>query len=162
MNKFLDRRLENVIIWCKENEGMCCFLHTWVWNKPTAIGWPWSPAQSTRPHGPGKVPQWSRMILRQWMTLTEMHVDVQKSLLTSGIPADSEKKCCCCSVAKSCPTLCDSMDCSTPGFPVLHYLPEFAQIHVHWVSDAISSHLILCHPFSYCTSVFPSIRVFTN
>ena len=37
---------------------------------------------------------------------------------------------CCCSVAKSCPTLCDLMDCSTPGFPVLHYLLEFAQTHV--------------------------------
>ena len=38
---------------------------------------------------------------------------------------------CCCSITKLCPTLCDLMDCSTPGFPVLHYLPEFAQIHVH-------------------------------
>ena len=54
------------------------------------------------------------------------------------------------------------MDYSTPGSSVLHCLPEFAQIHVHWVSDAISSHLILCHPFSYCTSVFPSIRVFSS
>ena len=43
----------------------------------------------------------------------------------------------CCSVAKSCPTLCDPMDCSTPGFPVLHSLPEFAKIYVHWVGDAI-------------------------
>ena len=43
----------------------------------------------------------------------------------------------CCSFAKLCPTLCGSMDCSTPGFPVLHYLPKFAQTHVHWVSDAI-------------------------
>ena len=51
---------------------------------------------------------------------------------------------CCCSVAKSCPTLCDPMDCSTPSFPVLHYLLEFAQTHVHWVSDAIlSSHFLL-------------------
>ena len=43
------------------------------------------------------------------------------------------------SVTKSCPTLCNPMDCSTPGFPILHSLPEFAQtqIHVHWVSDAI-------------------------
>ena len=40
------------------------------------------------------------------------------------------------SVAQSGPTLCDPMDCSTIGFPVLHYLLEFAQIHVHWVSDA--------------------------
>ena len=45
--------------------------------------------------------------------------------------------CCYCSVTKSCPTLCDPMDGSMPGFPVLHYIWEFAQIHVHWVSDAI-------------------------
>ena len=44
---------------------------------------------------------------------------------------------CCCSVAKSCLTLCNHMDCSTPGFPVLHYLPEFAQTHIHWIDDAI-------------------------
>ena len=48
-----------------------------------------------------------------------------------------QRLCCCSSVSQSCPTLCDLMDCSTPGFPVLHYLPEFAQTHVHWVSDAI-------------------------
>ena len=41
----------------------------------------------------------------------------------------------CCSVAKSCPTLCDVMGCGTLGFPVLHYLPEFAQTHFHWVDD---------------------------
>ena len=46
---------------------------------------------------------------------------------------------CCSSVTRSCLTLCDSMDCSMPGFPVLHHLPEFAQIHVHWVDDAIQS-----------------------
>ena len=41
------------------------------------------------------------------------------------------------SVTQSCLTLCDPMDCSTPGFPVYHQLPEFAQTHVHRVSDAI-------------------------
>ena len=41
------------------------------------------------------------------------------------------------SVAQSCPTLCDPMNCSTPGLPVHHQLPEFTQTHVHWVSDAI-------------------------
>ena len=41
------------------------------------------------------------------------------------------------SVAQSCPTLCDPMDCSTPGLPVHHQLPEFTQTHVHRVSDAI-------------------------
>ena len=45
--------------------------------------------------------------------------------------------CWCCSVTQSCPTLCDHMDCSTSGFFILHYLPEFAQTHVCWVSDAI-------------------------
>ena len=45
--------------------------------------------------------------------------------------------CCCCSGAKSCPTLWDPMDCSMSGFPVLHCLPEFAQTHVHWVGDDI-------------------------
>ena len=44
---------------------------------------------------------------------------------------------CCYSVAQSCPTLCDPMDCSRPGFPVHHQLPELAQTHVHWVSDTI-------------------------
>ena len=42
---------------------------------------------------------------------------------------DFEINCCCCSVPQSCPTLCDPMDCSTPGFPVLHHLPELAQTH---------------------------------
>ena len=52
--------------------------------------------------------------------------------------------CCCCSVTKPCPTLCSSMDCSTPGLPVPHSLPGFAQTHVHWVGDAIQpSHPLL-------------------
>ena len=51
---------------------------------------------------------------------------------------------CCCSVTKSCLTLCDPVDCSTPGFPVLHYLQDFAQTHVHWVGDAKQ----LSHPLS--------------
>ena len=71
--------------------------------------------------------------------------------------------CCCCSVAQSCPTLCDPMDCSTPDFPVHHQLPELAQTHVHWVSGAIQpTHLILCHPLLLLPSIFPSIRVFYN
>ena len=50
----------------------------------------------------------------------------------------------CCSVARSCPTLCNPMDCGMPGLPVLQYLPEFAQTHVRCVSDGIQpSHLLL-------------------
>ena len=48
------------------------------------------------------------------------------------------------SVAQSSPTLCNPMDCSTPGLPVHHQLPEFTQTHVHWVSDAIQP----SHPLS--------------
>ena len=48
------------------------------------------------------------------------------------------------SVAQLCPTLCNPMDCSTPDFPVHHQLPEVAQTHVHWVSDAIQP----SHPLS--------------
>ena len=65
----------------------------------------------------------------------------------------------CCSVAESCPTLCDPMDCSTPGFPVLLYLPEFAQANVPAMP---SNHLILCHLLLLLTSILPNIRVFSN
>ena len=51
---------------------------------------------------------------------------------------------CCRSVTRSCLTLCDPMNYSTPGFPVLHYLLELAQTHFHWVGDAIQ----LSHPLS--------------
>ena len=64
--------------------------------------------------------------------------------------------CCCHSVPKSCLNFCDPTDCSMPGFPVLHYLPEFAQSHVHWVhwcSLTISS---LAALFSFCLQSFPA------
>ena len=62
------------------------------------------------------------------------------------------------SVAQSCPTLCDPMDCSTPGFPVHHQLPELAQNHVHWVGDAINHPTISFSiiPFSSCLQSFPA------
>ena len=65
------------------------------------------------------------------------------------------------SVAQSCLTLCDPMDCSTPGFPVHHQLPELAQIHVHWVGDAIQPSHPLLSPL-LPPSIFPRIRVFLN
>ena len=61
-------------------------------------------------------------------------------------------------LSQSCLTLCNSMDCSTPAFPVLQYLPESAQTHVHWVSDTIqSSHPVA--PFS-CSQYFPASGFF--
>ena len=65
------------------------------------------------------------------------------------------------SVAQSCPTLCDPMVCSTPGFPVLHQLLELFKL-VSIKSVMPSSHLILCHPLLLLPSIFPSIRVFSN
>ena len=53
------------------------------------------------------------------------------------------KAACTCSITQSCPTHCDPMDCSTPGLSVLHHLPEFAQVHVHCINDAVKpSHLL--------------------
>ena len=65
------------------------------------------------------------------------------------------------SVALLCLTLCNTMKCSTTGFPVLHYLPEFAQTHVHWVSDTIQPSHSLLFP-SPPASIFPRIRVFSS
>ena len=65
------------------------------------------------------------------------------------------------SVTQQCPALCNPMDCSTPGFPVHHQLPELAQTHVHQVMMP-SNHLILCCPLLLLPSTFPSIRIFSN
>ena len=59
----------------------------------------------------------------------------------------------CCSVAKSSPTLCNPMDCNMPGFPVLHYLHEFAQTQVHWVGDSIQQSHPLFLPSSFALSL---------
>ena len=61
----------------------------------------------------------------------------------------------------SCLTLCDPMDASTPGFPVFHYLLEFAKL-MSIESVMPSNHLILCRPLLFLTSIFPSIRVFSS
>ena len=68
-----------------------------------------------------------------------------------------------CSVAKSCPTLFDPMNCSTPGFSVLHYFPEFSQTQFiqSVIQFNLSNHLILCCPL-LLPSIFPSIRVFSS
>ena len=65
------------------------------------------------------------------------------------------------SVAQSCPTLCDPMDCSKPGFPVHHQLPELTQTHICQISDAIQPSHPLSSPL-LPSSIFPSIRVFSN
>ena len=65
------------------------------------------------------------------------------------------------SAAQSCPTLCNPMDCSTPGLPVHHQLLEFTQTHVRWVSDAIQTSHSLSSPSPPAFNL-SQIRVFSN
>ena len=68
---------------------------------------------------------------------------------------------CVCSAAKLCPALCNTVDCSMPGFPVLHYFPDllkFMSIELVMVSN----HLTLCRCLLLLPSIFPSIRVFSS
>ena len=67
----------------------------------------------------------------------------------------------CCSVAKSCLTLCDPVNCSTPGFPGLHSVLEFAQTHIHWIVDTIQPSHPVCSRL-LLPLIFLSIRVFFN
>ena len=92
-------------------------------------------------------------------------VDISHGSSSSGSLVDLfqlwPQLCCCCSVATSCLTLFNPMDCSTLDFPVLRHLPELTQTHVCWVSDAIhptSSFSIIC--FSSCPQSFPAPRSF--
>ena len=62
---------------------------------------------------------------------------LQLGILSSPLITTPHPRSCCCSVTQLPLTLCDPVDCNTPGCPVFHHLPEFAQTHVHWVSDAI-------------------------
>ena len=65
------------------------------------------------------------------------------------------------SVSKLCPSICDPMDCNIPGSLVLHCVPEFAQIYVHWVTDAIQpSHPLA--PLFPCLQSFPASGSFSN
>ena len=67
----------------------------------------------------------------------------------------------CCSIAQSCPTLCDPMDCSTPGFPVLTISQSLLKL-MSIESVMPSIHLFLYCPLLLQPSIFPSIRVFSN
>ena len=91
------------------------------------------------------------------MEVTEKHICCETQ--TKGTNSTSPSLC-CCSVAQLCPTLCDPMDCSMPGFPVLHHLRGLAQI-ISIESVMPSNPPVLCHPL-LLISVFPSIRVFSS
>ena len=71
-------------------------------------------------------------------------------------------QCSCCSVAKLHPTLCDPMDCSTPGSSVLHYLPMVPQTHVHQVDDAIQTFHLLLPSFTFTLSQYQGLSQWVN
>ena len=79
---------------------------------------------------------WSQWACQLWVNSASSKLCAPSSYLNALI-LHTRGACFRCLVAQSCPTLCDPVDCSTPGFPVCHYLLEFAQTHVHWVNDAI-------------------------
>ena len=68
---------------------------------------------------------------------------------------------CCGSVIQLCPTLCDHMDCSTPGFPIPHYFLSLLKL-MSIESVMPSNHFILCHPLLLLPSIFSSIRALSN
>ena len=63
------------------------------------------------------------------------------------------------SVTQSCPTLCNPMDCSTPGLPVPPHPPKFARVHAHCIDDAILPSHPLAHPLLLLPSVFPLLDI---
>ena len=87
---------------------------------------------------------WGAGVVGQWGGGTRRKFKRQKSTISATPYGKWRIKNCCCSVTKLCLTLWDPMDCTTPGFPVLHYLLVIAQIHVQWVDDAVQS----AHPLS--------------
>ena len=64
------------------------------------------------------------------------------------------------SVSQLCPTLCDPMDCNSPGLPVHHQLPEFTQTHIHWIGDAIQPSHPLLSPFPPALNLSPHQSLF--
>ena len=106
--------------------------------EPSRVTWPWGSK------GSGTTEQWtlslSYKIYEEFLTLKK------------GKP-NKPNYCYCCSAAKTCPTLCNIMDYSTPSSSGLHYLLVFAQTHVHGVADAISSPVT---PFPFCLHSYPA------
>ena len=109
----------------------------WI-EEPSRVTWPWGRK------GLGMTERWT----------LSLSYKIYAELLTlkKGKP-NEPNYCYCCSAAKTCLTLCNTMDYGIPSSSGLHYLLEFAQTHVHGVSDAISSPVT---PLSFCLQSFPA------
>ena len=114
---------------------------------------------------PPYTPDWEVLSSHSWAQLTGIKglrtrgflaMTIQPSIRSQAFPRSQKSSkvrwevkmqhLFCCSVTKSYLTVCNSVNCSMPGFPVLHYLLEFSQTHVHWVSDAIQPSQLLSPP----------------
>ena len=85
-----------------------------------------------------------------WSNLSDHFIQLIFSITMSLLSFHLSTCCFCCSIPKLYLTLCNPMDCSTPGLLVLHYLPQFAQTHVHPITSASVA------PFSSCPQAFPA------
>ena len=118
---------------------------TWAWLLQNTWGLSYLTGDQTC------IPCFARRTLNHWTTRKVPYYDNYNNNATECFLRE-----CSCWVAQSCLTLCDPMDCNTPGFLVLHQLPELTQTHVHWVSDAIQPSSVV--PFSSCLQSFPVSR----
>ena len=154
MTRINRNRGHALLRWTDQNLNFCSFMFSYE-----AIGKFCLSVSSSEPW----MVRW-----RNWESLRHLYIPLSELLWGSN--GTMCKKCLLyticsvngsCSVTQSCPTLCDPMVCSMPGFPVSHHLSDLAQTHVHWVSDAIH-HLVLCCPLLLPPSIFPSITVFSK
>ena len=104
-----------------------------------------------------KIDEWIRIVHGVYKEAFESEGVGNMSFCKNGLSISSKISVQFSSVAQSCPTLCDPMNCSTPGLPVHHQLPEFTQTHIHQVGDAISSLVV---PFSSCPQSLPASESF--
>ena len=124
----------------KEHACQCKRCKSWGFN-PWVRTIPWgghgNPLQYSCLENPMNSGAWWVAVHRvaqsqRWLKWLSMHVHL------------IGRSFCCCSVMKLCPTLWDTMNYSMPGLSVPHHLPEFAQVHVHWIDDVIQP----SHPLS--------------
>ena len=124
--------------------------------RPLIRGWPEQKLSVTQSHHKGDSFWGTHWTYLPKISCQEMAWGTSSPALDEGVCTSHH-----CSVTKLCLTIWEPMDYRMPGFPVLHYLPELAQTHVHWVSDAIQpSHPL--SPLLLLPSIFPRIRVFLN
>ena len=87
--------------------------------------------------------------------MENLHTVLHSGYTNVATPHSHQQCGSCCSVTQLYPTFCSPMDCSTPGFPVLHHLLELAQTHVHWVGDGHLTTSCSVIPSSSCLQSYP-------